>query len=190
MSPLDRAYLRILLLTGQRRTEIAHAKVEHLTRAGWLFPETKNGKAHSIPITDLMLAELRLLPSVDSGYLFSTTAGKRPIGAFNDVKARLDKAMTKAAASAVEPFTLHALRHTMKTHWTKLGISKAVSERQLNHTSGEFAGMAGLYNHHDFMAERKAATELWGVHLVALAEGKKAPQKPVSADDGKLLIWT
>ena len=54
----------------------------------------------------------------------------------------------------------------------KLGISLPVIEKILNHVSGSFAGIVGVYQRHDFAGEKKAALDKWGAHVAAIVGGK------------------
>lgn len=41
-----------------------------------------------------------------------------------------------------------------------------------NHISGSRAGIAGVYQRHDWAAEKRAALDAWAAHVLAVAEGK------------------
>ena len=56
----------------------------------------------------------------------------------------------------------------------RLGINLPVIEKVLNHASGSFAGVVGVYQRHSFADEKRAALEVWGNFVAALAEGKPA----------------
>jgi hypothetical protein len=62
------------------------------------------------------------------------------------------------------------LRRTFSSGWARLGIPTEVTERALNHTSGSFGGVAGVYNLHDYEFERREAMEAWGRHIASLIE--------------------
>ena len=55
--------IRLLLLTGQRREEVAGMRWTELDleRAAWSLPadRTKNGQAHDVPLSDLVLRVLK-----------------------------------------------------------------------------------------------------------------------------------
>lgn len=59
----------------------------------------------------------------------------------------------------VAPWRLHDLRRTVASGMAKLGINIAVIERVLNHTSGTFAGIVGVYQRHEFTEEKRRALE-------------------------------
>lgn len=50
-----------------------------------------------------------------------------------------------------------------------------VTEQILNHVSGSRAGIVGLYQRHDFASEKRAALDAWGEHVIAVVEGRVAP---------------
>jgi hypothetical protein len=55
----------------------------------------------------------------------------------------------------------------------RLGISLPVIEKVLNHASGSFAGIVGIYQRHDFAGEKAAALTLWGEHVAAIVADKR-----------------
>jgi integrase len=63
------------------------------------------------------------------------------------------------------PFTPHDLRRTGRTGLAKLGVSKDVAERVLNHAR---EGMEGVYDVHDYLEEKRAALRTWEGYLSSL----------------------
>jgi hypothetical protein len=72
----------------------------------------------------------------------------------------------------VTNWRLHDLRRTMATGLQRLSIRLEVTEQVLNHVSGSRAGIVGIYQRHDFAAEKRAALEAWGAHVLAIVEGR------------------
>ena len=66
------------------------------------------------------------------------------------------------------------MRRTMASGMAKLGIQLPVIERCLNHVSGSFAGIVGVYQQHKFESEMRAAFEMWADHVERVATGKRA----------------
>lgn len=54
----------------------------------------------------------------------------------------------------------------------RLGVRLEVTEAVLNHISGSCAGIAGVYQRHDWAAEKRAALDAWAAHVLAVAEGQ------------------
>ena len=67
---------------------------------------------------------------------------------------------------------LHDLRRTCASGMARLGINLPVIEKVLNHASGTFAGIVGVYQRHSFADEKRAALEAWGNFVAALVESK------------------
>jgi hypothetical protein len=49
-----------------------------------------------------------------------------------------------------------------------------VIERALNHISGSFDGIVGVYQRHDFNGERREALDKWSAYVIGLL-GKPKP---------------
>jgi hypothetical protein len=45
-----------------------------------------------------------------------------------------------------------------------------VTEAVLNHISGSRGGIAGVYQRHDWAAEKRTALDAWAAHVLAIAE--------------------
>ena len=63
---------------------------------------------------------------------------------------------------------IHDLRRTMATGMQKLGVGLQTVEALLGHTGGSRAGIVGVYQRHDFAAEKRAAVEAWGAHVASI----------------------
>jgi len=78
------------------------------------------------------------------------------------MKLRLD------TLSGVSNWRLHDLRRTVVSGMAALGVAPHVADRILNHVGGTIGGVAAVYQRHEFLAERKAALDLWGAHVSAI----------------------
>jgi integrase len=65
----------------------------------------------------------------------------------------------------VQPWTLHDLRRTFASDLASLGVRIEVIEKLLNHVSGSFAGVAGIYQRHTYLEEMRAAVAAWERHI-------------------------
>jgi len=68
-----------------------------------------------------------------------------------------------------DPFVIHDLRRTMRTHLGKLGVNRFVAERCLNHKIG---GVEGIYDAGDYLPERRMALDKWALFLDSCEAGK------------------
>ncbi|MBX3598586.1 MAG: site-specific integrase [Rhizobiaceae bacterium] len=176
-------YLRMLLLTAQRRNEVAGMRWHELSLQGndpgWLIPghRTKNGRDQWVPLTGACIGILEAIPRVlnkngKAEFVFTVT-GNTPISGFSKAKQDVDEGMLalaqKADAEAIIPaWTLHDLRRSATTGMARLGFPIHVVEAVLNHKSGAISGVAAVYNRHDYAAEKRAALEGWANFISGL----------------------
>jgi len=169
---------KLLLLTGQRRAEVAQAKRREFETSGndqvWKIPDprSKNKREHFVPLSGPALATMREIPEVESEYLLTTT-GKTPISGFSKGKKAIDAEMLaiarKEAAERgeepdtvkLEPWTLHDLRRTAASGMARLGVPVHVVEAVLNHQSGTIKGVARVYNRYEYAEEKREALTAW-----------------------------
>lgn len=178
---------RLLLLTGQRRDEVAALPWAELDLPGavWHLPaaRTKNKRASDVPLAEQAVAILdglmRRSPLVfPAAFSRDGHSEPRPVSGFGRAKKRLDELMLaelrKADPEATLPaWTLHDLRRTAASGMARLGVGVHVVERLLNHVSGTFAGVVGVYQRHDFAAEKGAAAQTWANFLGSLTAEKR-----------------
>jgi len=165
--------VKLLALTGQRRDEVARMRWEEVDIENrlWTLPaeRTKNNKPHEVPLSKAALAILQNVPSVaGSPFVLTTNGGASPISGYSIGKRRIDALLP----ADMPPWRLHDLRRTCASGLARLGINLPVIEKVLNHSSGSFAGIVGVYQKHSFADEKRAALEAWGNFVVALIEDK------------------
>jgi integrase len=179
--------VRLLLLTGQRREEVAGLRWQELNRgaAAWTLPRerAKNCKSHLVPLSQPAIGLLdgiaRSAKWPRTGFVFTTT-GATPVSGYSRAKRRLDEAMidllneedqdAEEEVSAVPPWRLHDLRRTVATGLQRLGIRFEVTEAVLNHVSGVRSGVAGVYQRHDWAEEKRDALEKWAAAVERIVE--------------------
>jgi len=164
VSPPVKIALKLALLTGQRRSEVAYiAKSEiDLENKIWSLPKerTKNSRPHDVPLSDIAvsLLEEAISHSGHSDFVFRSPRFKdRPIDC---------KVLTRAWARAreqlgVEGVVLHDFRRTCATGLQKLGVRLEVTEAVLNHKSGSVSGIVAVYQRHDWKVEKREALDAW-----------------------------
>jgi integrase len=119
------ALVRLLLLTAQRRNEVAQMASKELGADGiWTIPaeRSKTKCANFVPLSKAALAIIEAQPRVDGcEYVFPSRAGT-PFSGFSWSKSALDKAVR--AKAAVPNWTLHDLRRTAKTLMARAGCGR------------------------------------------------------------------
>jgi integrase len=167
--------LKLLMLTGQRREEVAGLKWEELDRASstWVLPavRSKNGKPHLIPLSTPALAVFDEMAGgvkwPSSGLVFSTT-GATPVSGFSKMKRKLDGHLATSLGGPPPKWRLHDLRRTVATGLQRLGVRFEVTEAVLNHSSGSRSGIAGVYQRYEWKDEKREALEQWSRHVCGL----------------------
>jgi integrase len=158
------AIVRTLILTGQRRAEVGTMSWGDVAAdfSAWTIPSgrAKNGVAHLVPLSSKVQAILQAVPRGKDGLVFPGLRG--PFNGFSKAKEALDK------ASGVKDWRLHDLRRTLATGLQRLGVRLEVTEASLNHVSGSRAGIVGVYQRHDYAAEKRRALDLWAAHISAI----------------------
>jgi integrase len=168
-------FAKVLLLTGQRRSEVAgmtwaELDLEHRV---WNLPasRTKNARAHTVPLSPQAIDVLRARPMVGpGGFVFGTGSG--PLTAFSRAKDAIDAAITPEPGIG---WRLHDLRRTAATGMHEIGVASHIVEAVLNHQSGHRGGVAGVYNHAGYANEKRAALGAWAETVQAIVEGKGRP---------------
>ncbi|MFF0920521.1 tyrosine-type recombinase/integrase [Rhizobium leguminosarum] len=179
--------VKLLLLTGQRRDEVASAQRSEFDLGAnvpaWTIPKerAKNGKAHVVPLSPAAVEIIESLPRVSGEIDFVlTTTGKTGISGFSRSKALLDAAMMEIAKEEAEargekdfepqiaPWRLHDLRRTCASGMAELGQPVHVVEAVLNHKSGSIKGVAAVYNRYEYAEEKRGALTAWAGHVQGL----------------------
>lgn len=167
--------INLLLLTGMRRSELALGswKEIDLKNALWTIPgdRTKTGKALALPLSDWAVEELRALKREAEGspWLFPSEDDKEVPADPKLLTRNMARAQERFLAKhGIEGFTLHDLRRTCRTGLSRLKIQPHIAERVLGHAQEK---IAGTYDLHDYLDEKKDALNKWAQHLRKISEG-------------------
>jgi integrase len=159
------ALVKLLMLTGARRNEITELARDEIRAEAIDLPSerTKNGTPHSIPLSPMVRRVLETLPRTGK---FVINGTDRPFGDHSGAKEKV--------APAIPPWTLHDLRRSFASGLQRLGVAPHIVELALNHRSGTFSGVAGIYQRHRYAKEVRGALELWSGHVETLTAKKAA----------------
>jgi len=171
--------VRLLILTGQRKGEIAAMRSHWLNDDGTVtFPAaiTKNGEQHTLPLPELAKQLLRALPKPAQPHplraqvgtysgsilLFPSSKSGTVISGWMKLRATLDK------ECKVIGWTLHDLRRTFATIHAKIGTPPHVTEALLNHKTGSLSPIAKVYNRYKYEAEMREAMNAYDAYISRL----------------------
>lgn len=176
-------YVRLLILTMQRRQEVAEMDWSEIDLDAkiWTIPaeRVKNDEAHIVPLSDMAVDQLQALGPKKRGLVFTTT-GKTPVSGFSKAKTTIDEKMAEILLAQhvergedtipqpIPAWRFHDIRRSGATNLQALGIPIEVTEAVLNHISGTRAGVAGIYNRYRYDREKRDALCRWDARLQEL----------------------
>ena len=163
-------FVRFLLLTAARRTEVAGMSWSEISNGNWTIPRerSKTNTETTLPLSAAAKTVLDELPRIEGcDYPFTTNANA-PISGFSSLKLRFDM------ACGVKDWRLHDLRRTTRSLLSRVGVNPDIAERCLGHAIG---GVRGVYDRHQYIEEMRHAFE----RLASLIETIVHPQENVVA---------
>jgi integrase len=171
--------IKLMILTGQREGEVAGMRWDELDleKKTWTLPASrvKNDELHEVPLSDSAVAIIKALPRIKTGggFVFAGREGKSVSG-FSRAKDRIDEKITEATKGrSLSSWVFHDLRRTVASGMARLGIQLPVIEKVLNHKSGTFRGIVGVYQRHSFAEEKRTALAAWASHVESVVSGKQ-----------------
>jgi integrase len=170
-------YVRLLILLGQRRTEVASMRWSHIDLAAkvWNMPPGKTGEARVLPLPAAAIEILDSLPKIEgTDFVF----GSR-LTAFAMMKRKLDQ------LSGVTGWVLHDARRTFATGQQRLGTKLEVTEELLGHRSGSRGGIIAVYQRHRYADEQRLALQKWADHVARLTGAETARVVPLRPGAGR-----
>jgi integrase len=152
-------YLKVMLLTGKRKTALAEMRWEQIDQ-GWYWHAPggrKKKRLHGVPLSSLIQRIIH--PRQDSGYVFPGRRGNRI-----DVREALTTRIIDAGAPS--DFFLHGVRHIAETKLAELKVARHIRDRLFDHVDDRGSGKT--YDHHEYEDEMRDAVERWASHIVKL----------------------
>jgi integrase len=158
--------VQLLLLTGQRRGEIANLrrtwineKERTITLPDWV---TKNKKEHTFPYNGMVSEILETVPRLNSSDLLfpSRNADDRPLSGWSKYKRDL--------ADGVPGWTLHDLRRTYRSTHGEIGTPREIAERLINHVAGVTTEVEEIYDRWTYLPQMRNAVEAYEAHLTKI----------------------
>jgi integrase len=151
-------YVRFLLLTAARRTEVSCMRWAEVVGADWVLPSSRNKVGVELvrPLSAAAQDVLANMPRVVGGdYVFSNN-GLHALGGLSRHKSVFDK------ACGVRDWVLHDLRRTARSLMSRAGVNSDHAERCLGHVIG---GVRGVYDRHEFHREKLQAFEALAMQI-------------------------
>jgi integrase len=163
------AIVKLLILTGQRRDEVASMRWSEIDRKEKMLKlpgqRTKNGRGHNVPLSALAM---QIIDEVGErgGRDLVFGDGEGGYSGWSNSKKALDEVV-----ELKEAWRLHDLRRTVRTGLGSLGVAPHIGEAVLNHLP---AKLIRTYDKNRYEPEKRAALDRWAAHITALLAGKRS----------------
>lgn len=165
-------YHKILLLTMQRKMEVANIRRSHIHDGIWILPSelTKANRAHTVPLASIASDVLGGLPKfkdIDL-YFISGRKGDSPLAGFGRAKNQSDR------LSGVTGWRLHDLRRSGGDWMRRTHVDLTIRKAIFNHSLRSVEGVTGVYagnDPHAFDEPKRRVLESWATHILQIVEG-------------------
>lgn len=180
----QQAAIRLLLATGARVGELNKAQWSEfdLDAATWTIPakHTKETREHLVHLSDFAKEQLETLKRFKHGeHVLISARNRTPIEDKALSKVIRDRQLDKphkgrstkyvgALKLTGDDWCVHDLRRTLATRMGDLSVLPHIVEKCLAH---KMTGVMAVYNHQDYLPERKVAFDAWGAQLARLFSG-------------------
>jgi len=200
------AAIWLILSTGARIGETVNAEWSSIDLAArkWHLPETKNGRDHTIHLSEFAVAQITALAELKENdkdgkplpWVFPNSAGTGPVCIKSFGKQLADRQRplerrlqhrsknTQALTLSGGRWTAHDLRRTAATLMADLGISGDVIDECLNHVIESRVRRTYVRNRRP--AEQTRAFDALGARLSTLVSGVAEPSNVVAMDTARV----
>lgn len=166
-----KSVLKMLLVTGQRKTETMKMRWDDIHSDVWTIPAelAKNKKPHDVPLSDMALEIINQIRPItgETDFVFCSPKKENlPMGWLTRARRNIQR------QSSVSDFRPHDLRRTVATYMAKLQVDRTVLGKILNHKglSGD-SQVTAIYDRHSYMKEKRQAMNRWSHKLEQIIEG-------------------
>jgi integrase len=146
------AFIRIALLTGQRRDKVAAMRWQDIDLDGvWRIPAEAREKTNAgeLVLPEMALAIIKAQPRLAGNEHVFPGRGASPISGFSALKRSFD-----AKTGIKTQWQIHDLRRTARSLMSRAGVNSEHAERVLGHVQ---QGVLGVYNRHSYREEKAHA---------------------------------
>jgi integrase len=202
LSQAVRLIIQLAIITGQRRTEFAGARVSELHGLDtdvpvWVIPgdvnkrgkiiegRTKNGREQRVPLSSQAATLFRKAVALSGGgeYVFPADLSKVKIGKDSRTPHIHGESVTMAmrrlrAAAGVEDISIHDMRRAVSNWLKDQGVSREVRDLILNHkdpsvTEAHYSNSARMEK------QVRAALQAWADHVWSITGQSEATSNVV-----------
>lgn len=181
-SPESRDALRLMLLTGQRPSEVLGIDSAEISENWWTLPKARTKARldkNRVDHTVFLVAESLQIIGTKKGLIFEPRAKTRyglPVKPIPISTNAIGHMLRNNDYFGLPPFGAHDLRRTCRTFMSDIdGITSNAAEAILNHAK---EGTKRNYDHHKYQRQIENALTLWRDKLVEIIGGPLVPELP------------
>jgi integrase len=164
---------QLLMLTGQRRNDWAHARLSEIDFGNCALevPKSryKSRRDHIVPLSSPVLDVIHRVPACTppNDFILSSRDGRVPVSGFSRAKSMLDSQAGALMKNedltwSLQNYRIHDLRVTCETRLANLGFNQEIRDAVLGHAK---QGLQKTYNKHDYFEEKKVALAVYAAHI-------------------------
>ena len=145
------AFVRLLLLTGQRRNKVATMKWSDIEGGVWTIASEKRekGNANELTLPPVAIDIINAQPRFANNPFVFAASGRNQLQNHT-----VGKAVFVAKLPEMPQWGLHDCRRTARSLMSRAGVRPDVAERVLGHVMG---GVEGIYDRHSYTEEKAHA---------------------------------
>jgi integrase len=161
------AFIKMLLLTAQRRDKVARMKHADISDEGiWSIPsddDREKGTAGTIKLPKEAITIINALHRLaENPFVFAGRGGKA-MNSFSQGKDELNKLLQPS----IPRWTLHDLRRTARTLMGDSGVRPDIAERVLGHA---IPGVGGVYDRSEYLTQKSDALEMLAQRIQSIVD--------------------
>lgn len=171
---------RLLFLTAGRKAEVTEMKWSEIDGRWWMLApnivgRSKNARPHRVYLTKTALDVLATIAEPDKrkGRVFPSRGKTGLLFAIYDEDVHPELMKTSGTAG----WRPHDIRRTIGTNLGKLGFSRFIQDRILNHVD---KGVSSIYDVYSYDRERELALTAWEKRLEEIVSGKHSDNNVVA----------
>jgi integrase len=179
------AYVRLALLTAQRREKVAAMRWDDISEGEWRIPAEarQKGTAGCLVLPEIAMEIIKEQPRFASNPYVLAGRGSGYIQGQSKRKEKFD------AKVGIAPWVFHDLRRTARSLMSRAGVRPDVAERVMGHS---IRGVEGVYDRHSYRDEKADALN----RLAALIEtivntpvGNVVTLRESNSRQNKIDVW-
>ena len=163
------AFVRLALLTGQRRAKLVNMKWDDINNGVWTVPaETREkGNIGSVRLPKMALDIINARPKLsDNVYVFAAGRGDGHFNGFSKAKALFD-----AKLPIMPQWQTHDLRRTSRSLLSRANVRPDIAEKVLGHVP---QGVEATYDRHDYVDQKTDALKRLAALIEEIVNGTPA----------------